>query len=194
MGACYREEVVHAMNIKDAWDLLMETETREYGTDSYNGSFNHCDLGRCIKRYDKWNDKTKKQVEDFMSTDDFDNSLNKWEADYIDCGVEEYFRDKLVKKINKVPAPKFENVFTLYWTNSSGEKKSKMFEDRSEAEAHILDLFYLGCYDIFLRKEKRAITDNKICDYSRETKTFKNKPKDNYKEMHRYIFVGYCPE
>lgn len=194
MGAIYREEVVHALNVKDAWEILMEVEDRDYGTDSYNGSFNKCSLRRCLKKFDKWNDKTKKEVEEFMSTDEFDSKLEKWEADYIDCGVEEFFRDKLVKKATGNPAPKFENVFRLHWTDCMGKKQSKDFKDRPEAEAHILDLFYLNSDSIYLTKEKKAITDNKICDYSRETKTFKNRPKDNYKEMHRYIFVGYCPE
>lgn len=193
MGAIYREEVVHALNIKDAWELLMEVENRDYGTDSYNGSFNQCNLGKCLKRYDKWNDKTKKQVEEYMSTDEFDNTLYKWEADYIDCGVEEYFRDKLVKETNKVPAPKFENIFVLRWKDGLGNSKEKEFKEKPNDE-FILNLFYLGCYNISLYKEKKAITDNKIINYERKTTNFKNKPKDNYKEMHRYIFVGYCPE
>lgn len=194
MGACYRERSVLATNVKDAWNILISIENKEYGTyDSYNGSFNRCDLGKCLKKFDKCNDKTEKEVRDFLEDEDTDRYLSKWRADYIDCGVTEYFREKLVKETNKVPAPKFENIFVLYWTDSSGESHSKEFKEKPNDE-FVLNLFNLNCSNISLYKEKKAITDNKVIDYNRNVKVFKSKPKDNFKEMHKYIFVGYCPE
>lgn len=185
-----RQEIVHAENVVQAWELLLSVEkhdVKEYDTEEVYGKTT---LGHCLLTNEVYDEESKRSVEEFFDSDKT-SSLTEGRTDYIDCGAEEYFIDEVIE-VDPVPSSsvKYKDVYVLKYKDGFGNPQEKEYDKADFKKAEIAELFVTGCYDIALYKYKKAVTDNKICSYSRKVTQIDKKPSSGkYKEIHQFIFL-----
>jgi len=75
---------VEAKTAAIAFDKLKQKALYEHGYCTYNGTISTCDLGKCMKTFDKPSAENIAAAYEFIENDDYGK---KWVAQYIDLGV-----------------------------------------------------------------------------------------------------------
>lgn len=192
MGAqAFTHEVV-ARNAKEAFLALVEEADQEYGTRSYNGSINTCEMGSCKKTFDSCDEENLKKAYEFI--DEKDNG-DKWTADYIKMGVDHY-EVYQTKKESFTPDVKYELQYCVH----------EMFKDTTLAHAktkkeaiEIAEKMALkNGTSLVIDKEYIAVSGKaraaKISIIKTELKALPKKIKDNtnHETFYRFIFYGWA--
>lgn len=192
MGAqAFTHEVV-AKNAKEAFLALVEDADQEYGTRSYNGSINTCQMGSCKKTFDICNKENLKKAYEFI--DEKDNG-SKWTADYIKMGVDHYELYE-TKKESVTPNVKYELqycVHEMFRDTTLAHSKTK-----KEAVEIAEKMALKNGVSLVVDKEYVAVSGNaraaKITVKKTELKTAPKKLKDNTicEPFYRFIFYGWA--
>lgn len=203
MGACSFTESYCCDDAVKAFNILVEANREEYGSDSYNGTISTCGL---INRYprlkfDKYNKTNEKKAHAFINKEFDEDKIGKRECTYVDLGVIHYevitVKKKPVKSSSK---PVFKKMFVVYY-DYQGEK-TKSFATKTEAEKFAMKqkMKEIGC-DVYIKNEYVLIKGNNTVEEFEYTKTIKKtkpslKPMPNriVKEIHKYIFYGFATE
>lgn len=194
MGARDFNKSVTAKTAEEGFSLLTSEATFESGNDGYNGTINTCDMGGCVKRFDKFNQTTMKQATKKIE----EYEKEKGVAYYIDCGVEKMELITVENKRGNYKKPVYKEQYCLYVRERRSYGDILIGEKNTFKEAKL----YAGNYalkegiSVSIRKERRLMkgetTVAEVVIKHREIKTVPKTLKLNQKieKYYRFAFFG----
>lgn len=191
MGAQSFIHTVESGNARGGFFKLYDDATMRYGSGSYNGSINTCDMGRCKKSYAVYSEKNEKEAYKYI---DSVRNGEKWTADYIDLGVA-YYLIRTVKKVNKEYTAVYRQKFVVIDYNG---KILHTADTKPDADKKAIELRLNGS-DVMVRKMQVKLSGNDVvAEFKVEEKRQKTKPKLKQADnrvvipIHKYIFYGWA--
>lgn len=191
MGAQFFEHTVIATSAKIAFEMLIKEANEDYGTASYNGSINTCEMGSKTLSFDEYNKENEKKARDYIEK----NNGSKWIANYIDLGAIHYEkRDVKVKLTKSSVKPVYETRYCVF-EDRFGISDRVLFSSKLKKEA----IEYAKKEAIKTGGGLAVIKDRMLIKGKEDRseviavrKKLDKKPKDmtNVVAYHKYIFYG----
>ena len=202
MGACGVSRIVEGTDVEEIWDAIVKDCIREYGEDSYNGTFSTTRLCGKIKSFPKCTKSVEKEARAIVTRMFKNDEVRKWQSYYIDLGVTGYLVTQVKKETVKAD-DKFRLKYCVIKEAefSRDDRVIKSFATKKEADDKMLSVALKehGSYHV----ERRYVNEGKSPVTTRckvSNKIYKSKPKlkamDNRKieEIHKYLFFGMAAE
>ena len=191
MGATNFIHEIKARNPKEAFEELIAAAN--------NGSINTCDLGRCTKKFDKFNDTNMNKAVKYIQDNGYGE---KWTANYVEVGISHYLVTTVKKKNVEEVSKKLRIMYTVYSSNvfSGYCYTGKIFKNKTEADKYAVEQT-LKDDEVYIVKKEYVALDNKsniVSKTYKEVKTYKTKPKlkslpnRKIEAVKQYIFYGWA--
>ena len=194
MGACSVSEIRKGESAGRVFDKMCEEYIREYGDDSYNGTFSTCDFCgislRMTGMFKQSNVKTaEKHIREHM------DRMGKRDAYAVDMGIDHY---EIVK--TKLVSTKRKPSVHYFVANYETGKRVKTFEQLDKAKVYATDTATKEGTELYVGK---CFSDqyghDELFTTVTDVKIKKSKPKTVpkgavLKEIHAYYFYGWAAE
>lgn len=182
-------------SVREAFDELVSTAQREWGTDSYNGTISTCTLGRVTKFASTCTPKVEKDAYNWLRA--HYDSFDKWTAKCLDCGIVQWEILTPVKAPIGTPSPaKYKTMYCVQ-EDTYSPRPIKSFEKKSEATAFAKTnaAKYNGL--VITRQPVLISGESLIEAWETKKRVVKKKPAKipagaTVKELHKYVFYGYA--
>ena len=191
MGACEVCTVRSGESARKVFNIICDEDEREYGCDSYNGSFSTCSLTRVHNLFDKYKKGNERKAFEFLEKRDID----KRDVEAVDLGVKGY----LVRKCKFVKSKNDLKLRYFVKDTEGVERFGKSFSTMDKAKEYALEkaLRTGNMYEV----SKRYIDDRSgsqdLGNAVIEEKEYRSRPKRIPKgatvtEIHMYAFYGWA--
>lgn len=185
MGSCIVETIELGRNAHDAYDNVVEECLREYGDDTYNGSFSTCSLDFVHNLSKDGSLISEEKARKFLE----DRDVEKWTAEAVDMGIHHYEVRKCrvlpVKSPKTLYAVQGKNYFRSFDTLAKAKDATKALAlEHGATETPFTIVKYCG------EPNGLSYGEAKV-----EVKTYKKRPKKIpanavLAEIHQYYFMG----
>lgn len=194
MGARDFSTSVTTRTAEEGFRFLKSEATHEYGNNSYNGTINTCDMGGCVKKFDKFNQTTLKQASKIVE----EYEKEKGVAYYINCGVEKMELITVENKRGVYKKPVYKEMNCLY-VREPRQYEATLIGSKDtlkEAKKFAGEYAFKECLGVSIRKERTLVKGEttvaevviKRRDIKTEPKTLKSNQK--IEKYYRFLFFG----
>lgn len=193
MGAQFFEHTIISTSATEAFKYLINEANEEYGTASYNGSINTCEMGRSTMTFTEYSKENEQKARDYIKEHDGE----KWVASYIDLGAVYYQkRDIKVKLIKSNVKPVYETKYCVF-EDKFGMSDKVFFSSKLKKEAieYAKKEAVRTGHSLFVIKDRILVKGKEDCsEVIAICKKLDKKPKDmtNVIAYHKYIFYGWA--
>jgi hypothetical protein len=197
MGSKNFNKQITSRTAEDGFKLINDEATFESGHDTYNGTINTCDMGGCVKRFDKLNQTTLKQAEKIVA-EYLEEKGSKGVAYYINCGVEKMQLITVESKKGTYKNPIYKEKHLCYVSEGHRVKEKEVAakDTLKAAKEFSIDYALKHGKEVDIRKERTLVKGEttvaevviKRRDIKIEPKTLKSNQK--IEKYYRYIFFG----
>lgn len=208
MGAVDFSHQITSESAIEGYKMLVDEANYQEGNNSSNGTIATCSMGRKTLTFPKLlKSNTKKAIEHIEEQD----GGIKWEANYIDLGVDYWEVTTIKKKTHIENKPKYEMMYVVVIERNlkvmghgipNGVERGLEFKTKKEADDKaIRELVNNPNGEVYV--EKRYVLkegESRVTEFIKEVKEYKTKPKLKampnrvVRPFNKYVFYGLANE
>ena len=195
MGAMGFNKSVTTRTAEDGFDFLTRAATFESGNDIYNGTINTCDMGGCVKKFDKLNQTTIKKATKIVEAYEKEKGV----AYYINCGIEKMELVTVENKRGNYKKPVYKEQYCLYVKGKQSYGGDTLIGDKDtlrEAKKYAGDYALKEGISVSIRKERKLMEgETSVAEVVIKRREIKTEPKtlkvnQKIEKYYRFVFFG----